>query len=135
MKIHPANKRKDAIMNIEFLTKGFHKSEAMDNYMREATFEPIESFLRNERDVHFRVAVDRVCHRMQARKPKYVCEIHVKTAGSKKFFKVSSSGEDFKDVVLRAGHAMKRVLGKKSDRRHSLRAHGWGGKLLAPPAA
>lgn len=122
-------------MNIEFLTKGFSKSDAMDTYIQEMTFDPIESFLRNERDVHFRVMVDRVSNRMQARRPKYVCEIHVKTAASKKLFKVAKSGDSFREVVLQAGLAIKRVLGKKSDRRETLRAHAWGGRYIAPPAA
>jgi ribosome-associated translation inhibitor RaiA len=122
-------------MNVELLTKGFQKTDAMDAYMREATLEGIESFLKNERDVHLRVTVDEASHRMQSRKPHYICEIHLKTAASKKFFKVQKNGEDFYDVVLRAGQAIRRVLGKKSDRRHTMRVEAWGGKLTNSPAA
>jgi len=122
-------------MNVEFLTKGFQKTDSMDAYMQEATVEAIEKFLKNERDVHLRVVVDETSRRMQARKPYYICEIHLKTAASKKFFKVQKHGEDFYEVVLKAGHTLRRVLEKKSDRRHTLRAHAWGGKLIAPPAA
>lgn len=121
-------------MNVEFLTKGFQKTDAMDSFLWESIPESMEKFLKNERDVHLRVVVDEISHRMQSRKPHFVCEIHLKTAASKKFFKVQKDGEDFYEVVLRAGQALRRVLGRKSDRRDTQRVHTWE-RQSAPPAA
>jgi ribosome-associated translation inhibitor RaiA len=111
-------------MNIEFFTKGVQKTESMDNFLQQTVTDALTHFLKNERDVHVRVSVDEVSHRMQSRKPHFICQIHVKSAASKKFFKVEKDSEDFYDAVLRATRIMRRVLGKKSDRRETLKYHG-----------
>jgi ribosome-associated translation inhibitor RaiA len=111
-------------MRAEFFTKGFEKTESMDEFLQKETLDLVDSFMRNERDVHLRVTVDEDCHRSQNRKPHFTCEIVLKSAASKKVFKSHRASHDFRTAVYEAAHAMKRILMKKSDRRHQLKLSG-----------
>ena len=118
-------------MRAEFFTKGFEKTESMDDFLRKETLDLVDSFMRNERDIHLRVTVDEDRHRVQSRKPHFVCEIMIKSAASKKYFKTHRAAEDFRTAVYEATHAMKRILMKKSDRRHQEKLSPRGDRSIA----
>lgn len=109
-------------MNVEIVTKGFGKTEAMDSFLREHCEGLLDTFLKNEGDVHVRLSVDEDSHRNQSRKPHFLCELKIKTAASKKFFKTHKTSDDFHTAVNEAVRAMKHVLQKKSDRRHHMKS-------------
>ncbi len=108
-------------MKAEFFTKGFEKTESMDEFLQKEGWDLVDTFLRNERDIHLRVLVDEDSHRSQNRKPHFVCEVAIKSAASKKYFKTHRESHDFRTAVYDAVHAMKRVLSKKSGRRQQYR--------------
>jgi ribosomal subunit interface protein len=109
-------------MKLEFVTKGFDKTESMDQFLQEHCWALVDSFLKNERDVHVRVSVDEDSHRNQSRKPHFLCEMQIKTAGSKKYLKTHKTSSDFYNAVNGAVRAMKHVLQKRSDRRHHMKS-------------
>jgi len=104
-------------MKTEFITKGFQKTEAMDQFVKAVTLESVESFLKNDRDVHFRVLVNEDSHRNQSRRPHFICEVLLKTAASKKMVKVTKASWDFREAVSEAGKALKSILRRRSDRK------------------
>lgn len=108
-------------MKAEFFTKGFEKTESMDNFLQKEALDLVDVFMKNDRDVHLRVTVDEDAHRVQNRKPHFVCEIMIKSASSKKYLKTHRASYDFRTAVYEATHAMKRMLMKKSDRRHQMK--------------
>jgi ribosomal subunit interface protein len=109
-------------MRVEFFTKGFEKTESMENLMQEHCFALADSFLKHERDVHIRVSVDEDSHRNQSRKPHFMCEVQIKTAGSKKYLKSHKTSSDFYTAFDAAIKAMKHILQKRSERRHDMKA-------------
>ncbi|MEZ0392677.1 MAG: HPF/RaiA family ribosome-associated protein [Pseudobdellovibrionaceae bacterium] len=109
-------------MRAEFITKGFDKTESMDDFLREHCLALVDSYLKNEKDVHLRVSIDEDSHRNQARKPHFVCEFQIKTAGSRKYLKTHKTSSDFYNAVNGAVKAMKHILQKRSDRRHDLKS-------------
>jgi hypothetical protein len=121
-------------MRAEFFTKGFEKSESMDEFMQKSAMELADTFLRNERDIHLRMTVDEDSHRLVARKPHFSCEFLIKSAGSKKYLKTMKSSYDARTAIYEAVHAMKKILTKKSDlRRH--RKIGGRGRIPSSLAA
>lgn len=108
-------------MNIEVVTKGFQKTDSMSQYLQAETLDVIEPFLKNDRDVHLRVIVDEISHRTDGRKPQFVCEILLKTAASKRFFKVQKNSSDFREAVTKASQAMREILRRRSGKRNSQR--------------
>ncbi len=119
-------------MKTEFLTKGFTHTESMDEFLRESTLQVVNEYIKNENDVHLRVTVDEDRHRNQARKPHFVCEIQLKCASSKKVWKVHKASGDFREAVLDASHAMRKILQKRSSKRHDLK-HGFSSPLKMAP--
>ncbi len=108
-------------MKAEFFTKGFEKTESMDDFLQKEALDLVDVFMKNDRDVHLRVTVDEDRHRVQNRKPHFVCEIMIKSAASKQYLKTHRASHDFRTAVYEATHAMKRMLMKKSDRRHQMK--------------
>jgi len=109
-------------MRVEFVTKGFEKTESMEQFLWEHCEGLVETFLKNEKDIHIRVSVDEDSHRNQARKPHFLCEFQIKTAGSKKYLKTHKTSDDFHTAVNESVRAMKHILQKKSDRRHHMKS-------------
>lgn len=108
-------------MRVEFHTKGFDKTPSVETFINNAAGDLINEFLRNDGDVHLKINVDEDRHRNQSRKPHFFCEIQLKTASSKKYFKAHKTAEDFHTAVHGAVHAMKTILQRRSDRRHDLK--------------
>jgi ribosome-associated translation inhibitor RaiA len=106
-------------MKTEFVMKGFQKTASMEHFLRHHTIDVIQSFLQEESDMHLRVSVDEDSHRNQARKPHFVCEVQLKMGRAKKYFKVRKGSNNFHEAVIEAGRAMKRTLGRYSDKRHN----------------
>ncbi len=109
-------------MRVEMNTKGFERTESMETFLQEQANDFADTYLKHDRDVHIRFAVDEDSHRSQARKPHFLCELQIKTAGSKKYFKTHKTSDDFRAAVLGAVKAMKVILQKRSDRRHDMKA-------------
>lgn len=109
-------------MRVEFVTKGFDKTESMEQYLQDHCAFILDHFLKNEKDVHLRVSIDEDSHRNQARKPHFLCEVQIKTAGSKKYLKTHKTANDFYNAVNGAVRAMKHILQKRSDRRHHMKS-------------
>lgn len=105
-------------MRTEFVTKGFSKTEAMEDFLQKHALDSVDTMLKREGDAHFRVVVDEDSRRNQSRKPHFVCEMILKTGASKKMLKVRKAAQDFQTAVLEASRAMKTLLRKRSDRRH-----------------
>jgi ribosome-associated translation inhibitor RaiA len=105
-------------MKTEFLTKGFTHTESMDQFLQETTLEAVNDYLIHDKDIHFRVIVDEDRHRNQSRKPHFVCEIQFKCASSKRYLKVHKVSGDFREAVIEASHAMRKLLQKRSSRYH-----------------
>lgn len=103
-------------MRLEIVTKGFERSESVDSYLEGSALQLIETFLEPERDLKFRVTVDEDRHRMQNRKPHYICELVVKPHDSRKILKTQSAGDEFHKTVTEAFSAMKRILAKRAHR-------------------
>lgn len=103
-------------MKLEIVTKGFERSEGVNEYLKSASLNLIETFLENERDLRFRVSIDEDRHRMQSRKPHYTCDLIIKSARSRRVFKVHNSGEDFHSAVNGAYHSMRTILAKRLGR-------------------
>jgi ribosome-associated translation inhibitor RaiA len=108
-------------MRAEFFTKGFEKTESVDEFLQKEGWALVDHFMQNERDIHLRVTVDEDSHRVQNRKPHFICEITIKSAASKKYFKTHRASHDFRTAVYEAAHAMKRMLVKKLDRRRGMK--------------
>jgi len=108
-------------MNIEVLTKGFEKTESIDQHLQVATWEAIEPFLKNDKDVHLKVVVNETSHRIEGRRHHFMCEILLKTAASRRVFKVKKDSTDFHEAVARASSAMKEVLRRRSGKRSAQR--------------
>ena len=106
-------------MRTEFVTKGFEKTEAMDQFLQASTLDSVEQMLKREKDVHLRVVVDEDAHRTDRRSPSFSCEIVLKTGASKKLFKVRKHAANFRDAVMQASRAMKSILKKRSQKRHA----------------
>lgn len=109
-------------MRVEFVAKSFPKTESMEQFINDHCQGFVETYLKNERDVHIRVSVDEDRHRNQNRKPHFLCEFQIKTAGSKKWLKTHKTSNDFHTAVNEAVRAMKHILEKKSDRRHHMKS-------------
>ena len=118
-------------MKTEFLTKGFKHTESTDQFLKDVTEELLTEYLKNDRDIHLRVTVDEDRHRSLTRKPHFVCEIQLKCASSKRYWKVHKASNDFRSAVLEASHAMRTVMKKRSSRRHDLK-HGFKSPLKTP---
>ncbi len=108
-------------MRVELHTNGFEKSPSVENFLNDSANDLAQEFLRNEGDVHIKVIVHEDRQRSQSRKPHFICEIQLKSGGSKKYYKTHKSSEDFRIAVNQAFHAMKMILQKRSDRRHDLK--------------
>jgi ribosome-associated translation inhibitor RaiA len=108
-------------MRLETHIKGFEKTEALDQLIQDAANGLTSDLLRNDRDVHVIVTGDEDRHRNQSRKPHFFCEVQVKSASSKKWFKTVKASENFHTALIDAFHAMRTVLQKRSDRRHDLK--------------
>ncbi len=118
-------------MKTEFLAKGFTHTKSTNQFLKDVTAELVGAYLKNDRDIHLRVTVDEDRHRSQGRKPHFVCEIQLKCASSKRYWKVHKASDDFHSAVLEASHAMRTVLQKRSSRRHDLK-HGFKSPLKTP---
>lgn len=105
-------------MRTEFVTKGFSKTEAMEEFLQQSTLDSVDTMLKREKDVHLRVVVDEDSRRTQTRKPHFVCEITLKSGASKKMIKVKKTATDFRQAVLEASRTLKMLLRKRSEKRH-----------------
>lgn len=108
-------------MRVEFVTKGFQRTEGMEQFLNEHCRSLAESFLKNEKDVHIRVNVDEDSRRNQSRKPHFLCEFQIKIAGSKRYLKTHKTSNDFQTAVNEAARAMRGILQRRSDRRHHMK--------------
>lgn len=105
-------------MRVEFVTKGFEKTEAMESFLKTTTLDFVDELLKHENDAHLRVVVDEDSKRNQTRKPHFACEMILKTGASKKVIKIKRKEIDFHSAVHEAAKALKSTLRKRSDRRH-----------------
>lgn len=105
-------------MRTEFVTKGFSKTEAMEEFLETHAIATVDSMLKREKDVHLRVVVDEDSHRNQGRKPHFVVEIILKSGASRKMLKVRKAAGDYKKALIDATRALKALLRKRSEKRH-----------------
>lgn len=105
-------------MRVELHINGFEKTDSVETFLNTAAQDLANDYLRNEGDVHIRIHVHEDRARNQNRKPHFFCEVQLKTGASKNYYKAHKADEDFKTAVNEAMHAMKRILQKRSDRRH-----------------
>lgn len=115
-------------MQTDIYYRDITRTDNLENFLLDKVEGTIGDYFKYDPSAHVTVRVDTERHRTAARKPRYMCEVIVKSSRSRSIVKVRKTDENFQVCVNSTVNALRNALSRKFSR-HS--DHGRRDPMLA----
>ena len=100
------------------------KADHLEAFVLERTEEAVRDFLKAA-NFHLEVHLATECARTSSRRPYFKCEIFLQVLGRKHSIVVRKFSANFYEAVLKAEHALRKILRRDAACKPSLRKEKW----------
>lgn len=121
-------------MKTQVTIRDFQRTEGLENFIKSKIEDCVSQFFTRTENAQLSVKAQEERHRTLTRKPSFLCEVHLKMPGSKTFFHVKRTGENFYQCVENVSNALREIMRRKHRQTvaiNSRRKQLWANKNVA----